>query len=69
VSEHKVEKGITITYPGGHTEKLGDCCGWWLGDGVLHTNVRYVAPLDVGYKVVRGPSFPLVNIRKWEENR
>lgn len=68
MTEHKTERGIEVTYRDGTTESV-DCSMWWLGDGVLHTNVRYVAPLALGYTIVRGPSFPLVNIRKWEEVR
>lgn len=68
MSEHRVDKGITITYPGGHTEHVA-CGVWWLGDGVLHTDKVRRRVSYVSYDWVRGPSFPLVNIRKWEETR
>ena len=69
MSDHKVENGLTVTYTDGSTEDLDTCERWWLGDGVLHTDVRYVAPHEFGYTIVRGPSFPLASIRKWEESR
>lgn len=68
MSTHKVNRGVDVTYLDGSTEHV-DCVDWWLGDGVLHTNVRHVPPLAMGYTIVRGPSFPLTSIRKWEETR
>jgi hypothetical protein len=69
MSERKVEKGIAVTYHDGTIENVASCRSWWVWERVLFTNVAYAAPLDVGYTIVRGPSFPLASLRKWEENR
>lgn len=64
-----VEKGIDVQFPNGHTEHVA-CGEWWTVDGVLHTDkVRWVAPGALGYKLVRGPSFSLANVKKWEATR
>jgi hypothetical protein len=70
MAEHRSPKGIDVQFPNGHTEHV-HCETWWVGDGVLYTDKVRVQPTHpgAGYTYARGPAFPLVNVKKWEETR
>lgn len=69
MTEHNVvADGIYVLFSDGTGEHV-DCTSWWICEGVLHTDGQKWFTGPMSYRSVRGPSFPLANVRRWEEGR